>query len=124
MTSGKNRNRVNTHYVEEQFKYTGWVDRSPPSSTIDFLKFFTLTRLKIDEIVEMAPQVKARYEAEKSAFIDEHKNKDKLYNFTFFTDVPFTEEHTLVYEEKMGGKPWYADNSIRILLDIFVLGWI
>ena len=53
-----------------------------------------------------------------------HKNKDRSYNFTFFTDVPFTEEHTLVYEEKMGGKPWYAENYIRILLDIFVLGWI
>ena len=60
--SGENRKRVNTHYAEEDFTFTGWVDRSPPSSTIDFLKFFKLTRLEIDEIVEMAPNVKVRYE--------------------------------------------------------------
>ena len=65
MSGGKNRKKVVTFNGEQQFVYTGWVDRSPPSSTIDFLKFFTLTRLKIEEIVEMAPQVKARYEVEK-----------------------------------------------------------
>ena len=71
----------------------------------------------------MAPDVRCRYEEEKVRFISEN-NKDVSYDFSFFTDVPFTEEHTLVYEEKLGGKPWYAVNCLRILLDIFILGWI
>ena len=87
----------------------------------------------------MAPSVKVRYEEEKKIFIAAHKDKgkpeggrDMEYKYTFFTDVkfhrctdvPFTLEKTLVYEEKLGSKPWYAENRILIFLDVFMLGWI
>lgn len=101
--------RVDTHDAAQDFQIIGCVDRSPPASTIDFLKFFNIIRLEIDEVVEMAPDVKSRYADAKSAFIYDN-NKDNRYEYTLLTDVPFTLEHTLVYQEKLGSKPWYANN--------------
>ena len=66
---------INESRERKNFKIDQWVDRSPPASNIDFLKFFKLTRLEIDESVEMSPIVRKRYEDEKIAFIEEN-NKD------------------------------------------------
>lgn len=71
----------------------------------------------------MAPTVRERYQAEKRDFINDN-NRDTHYNYTFDTDVPFTVELTLVYQAKLGGKPWYVKNWVHILLNIFVLGWL
>jgi hypothetical protein len=54
---------VYTHRAEEPFSFSGWVDISPPASTIDYLRFLKLSRLHIDEIVEMDPNVRARYKS-------------------------------------------------------------
>lgn len=72
---GKDNEHVNVSRERKKFKIDQWVDRSPPASNIDFLKFFKLTRLEIDESVEMSPIVRKRYEDEKAAFIKEN-NKD------------------------------------------------
>ena len=71
----------------------------------------------------MAPLVRQRYQTEKRDFINDN-NRDTHYEYKFDTDVPFTVEHTLVYQENMGQKPWYANYYVMIALDIFVLGWI
>ena len=75
------------------------------------------------ETVNFSPNVSKRLKEEQEVFIAEN-NKDTHYDFEFFVDIPGSEGHTLVYEEKLGGKPWYADNKIRCLLDVVILGWI
>ena len=87
---------MNTHRASQKFKFSHWVDRSPPASTIDYLAKLLLCRLNIDEIVQMSSSVRTRYQEEKREFIRENK-RDKHHKFWFATDVPFTVEHTLIY---------------------------
>ena len=72
----------------------------------------------------MSPIVRKRYVDEKVAFIQENNKDNQLYEFEFLVDVPFTFDRTLVYEEKLGGKPWYANDKLMVLLDLLVIGWI
>ena len=117
------RVRVNTHAAEERFTFTGWVDRSPPATSIDYIAKLLVCRLNIDEIIDMAPVVRKRYQDTKRTFIDDN-NRDTHYDFKFDTDVPFTVERTLVYQSKLGEKPWYANFYVHCFLDIFFLGWL
>ena len=71
----------------------------------------------------MSPSARTRYKEEKEEFMKDNY-QDTLFEFGFQTDVPFTVERTLVYQEKMGWKPWYASFLIHIFLDVLFLGWI
>ena len=116
--------KVVTSTHDQPFEFTEWVDQSPPSSTIDYLQHLLLSRLNIDEIVNYSPGARHRLQVERSAFINEHKNNDKQHEYEYQTDIPHTKEHTLVYNDKKGEKPWYAKLGIVIFLDVFMLGWI
>ena len=56
------RDKIVTHSAKEPFRFTGWVDRSPPATSIDYLNNLLLCRLKIDEIIDMAPMVRKRHQ--------------------------------------------------------------
>jgi hypothetical protein len=117
------RVRVDTHSAEQRFHFTGWVDRSPPASSIDYLNNLLVCRLNIEEIIDMAPVVRKRYQDEKRDFINDN-NRDTHYDYVFDTDVPFTVERTLVYQSKLGEKPWYANFIVHCFLDVVFLGWL
>jgi len=82
-----------------------------------------LTRLNIDEVIDMSSGCRKRYTGERSSFISAN-NRDKHYHYSFKTDIPFTEEHTLVYNDDLGMKPLYASMGMMCLLDILAIGWI
>ena len=52
----KKLTRVDTKASAQAFTFSEWVDKSS-STTIQYIKSFDLTRLNIDELVEMAPSV-------------------------------------------------------------------
>jgi len=58
------RKRVNTYRYSEQYIVNQWQDKSPPVSSIDFLKTILLTRLRTEKNFEFSPQAWARYEGQ------------------------------------------------------------
>ena len=62
------------------------------------------------------------FNSQKDIFIKKEKS-DKHHDFHFIKEIPHHAEHCLVYNPKMGKKPWYCNLTILITLDIFMLGW-
>ena len=110
--------------ITEDLIFSDWVDRSPSAKSIGYLEIFHCTRLNINETIDMAPLVRQRYQQQKEAFISKYKGEEDNYEYEFIQDVPFTDEHTLVYHKQLCAKPWYANYYLMTALDIFVLGWI
>ena len=71
----------------------------------------------------MSPSARTRYKEEKEELMKDNY-QDTLFEFGFQTDVPFTVERTLVYQEKLGAKPWYASFNVHCALDFLFLGWL
>jgi len=57
------RVRVNTHRATEEYRFSDWVDRSPPSSGLRYIDNFLLTRLYTFKYVLLSPRAAANYHA-------------------------------------------------------------
>lgn len=58
-----------------------------------------------------------------NSFLNEHKNRDKQYDYFYSEDIPFQSSHNLVHNPKRGDKPWYASACIMGAMDLLILGW-
>lgn len=64
-----------------------------------------------------------RLRASQDEFIEKWKHEDVDYEFEWQEDIPHTKKFTLVYNDKKGSKPWYANLFAVIFLDIVMFGW-
>ena len=53
---------VVTHTAAEDFKFSSWEDKSTPVSSLDYLSYLLLARLKTYKIVEYSPQATSNKE--------------------------------------------------------------
>ena len=117
------RVRVNTHAHTEGFNFTHWVDKSPPSSALHYIDLFLLTRIFTFKYVNLSPKAQRNYDQQYANFMRVH-HRDEHYDFSFTKTIPCHEEQCLAYNPKKGGKPWFTNCCILIILDILSLGWI
>lgn len=116
------RTKVVTHTATEDFQFSLCIDRSPPSSTLNYLDVFHLVRLKTAKNISYTPAAWSRYLWEKSDFIARNR-RDEQYEYHFNQDIPYQAEYVLVYNDARGGKPYFVNFFLLILLDFFMVGW-
>ena len=56
-------------------------------------------------------------------FITREK-RDTNYDYYFTKEIPHQAEHCLLYNPKLGPKPWYCNACLLIFLDLIMFGWI
>ena len=79
--------RVNTHRADEPFRFTDWIDRSPPASSLHYIDLFLLTRIHTEKDINLSPQASRSYASQKSSFIRRH-HTDVHYDYSFQKKIP------------------------------------
>lgn len=115
--------RRNTHYASEDFPIYSWMDRSPPSSTLHYLDVLHLVRLRTYKTVNYSPGAMTRLTWAKRSFIVRN-DWDTHYDFHYHEDIPHQASNTLVYNDALGGAPWFTNCGLLVLMDLLFLGWI
>lgn len=115
--------RVNTHKATEMFRFTDWVDRSPPPSALHYIDLFLLSRVYTFKYIYLSSKARSNYSRQKAAFIKQHWT-DKQYDFKFTKEIPHHAEHCLSWNPERGAKPWFANCCAMIFLDLIFFGWI
>jgi hypothetical protein len=65
-----------------------------------------------------------RFEKKKKKFITANKDKDKYYDYWCSKKIHFDMHEALVYQPKLGKKPWFTNVCLMVGLDFLMLGWI
>ena len=116
--------KVVTHTATENWAVRKWSDSSPPASTLHYLDVLKLARLRTYKHFFYTPAAQMRKRADEMSFRARH-SRDVHNDFSQTSDVPFQDNHVLVYNPAKGAAPWYTSYALVLFLDIFfLLGWI
>ena len=83
-----------------------------------------ICRLYTKEEVIWAPDVKRELLEIEKEFIEEHKDHGTSYEYKRIEDIPFMTENTLVVSDDPKLRPWYANFSCMLVMDLLMLGWL
>lgn len=118
------RKKVVTWRGTRMFKFHEWVDQSPPSYTLNYLEKIHVARMYTDKQIDLSPRARDRRRNQYSQFVNNNRWRDVHYKAWQSENIPGLYEHTLVLNEKIGGRPWYTGPVVLCILDILVFGWL
>ena len=76
--NGKQKSKkVVTFRGEEPLRFSNWMDSSPPPETLAYVEVLHITRLFTNKVITMSSKVRENYHAQRTKFINKHKNRDK-----------------------------------------------
>lgn len=116
--------RVNTHLARKEQKIKKWEDHSPPVDTLDFLRVLLLTRLWSHKEIDYTSKGWKKWKKTKKKIIKKNKHRDTHWQYYCTEEIPYHVEFMLVYNDQVGQKPWFANFTILVILDIILIGWI
>jgi hypothetical protein len=112
-----------TAKYKEAFKFSGWEDRSPDVNTLHYLSVLLLTRLRTNKVFEYSTVARKKLGRHEKWFIKKY-NTDTHFDFIIKEEIPNHKYFSLVYNSEKGVKPWFANQWLMHVLDLFFLGWI
>jgi hypothetical protein len=112
-----------TKSFKKPYKFTEWVDKSPPPENLEYIEVLHLTRLETEKVINMSSRAHGSYEVQKHEFIKKYW-KDKHYDYTLLENIPGTQTNTLIVNEALGGRPLFLKNKWVCMMDLLCIGWL
>jgi hypothetical protein len=119
MTEGNFR-KVYTYQEEREFKFDTWEDHSPP---LIGMEHYDIVKLKVKSMIGFSDlYTKEKFEEEQARFIDEHKGKDVMYQYSCIYEVPGLRPKVLSIVH-MDQKPALLSIEWFFASTFMLLGW-
>mmetsp|Transcript_38683 Transcript_38683/g.28555 ORF Transcript_38683/g.28555 Transcript_38683/m.28555 type:complete len:104 (+) Transcript_38683:567-878(+) len=96
---------------------------SPDSKSLEYVYQFKLTRLRFYKQFTFTTRASASYEVQKALFL-RLNIMDTHYDYYTTETVDGFRENVLLYNNKIGDFPWYADSTVYLLLTMVMMSWL
>jgi hypothetical protein len=121
---GKNtKKKVPSFRASDEFHYDVWTDTSPDITEIEHVKNLKLIRLNFTKNFKFSPEASFRLSQQAKVFFSVN-NKDKLMDRTIEKEISGFSKKIVVYNDKFGSMPWYANKGILYIMAGLSLSWL
>jgi hypothetical protein len=117
------RVRVNTHSAAQDYRYAEWIDISPDSSAVEYVKGQKLVRLDFSLKVDYTPQANQSFICQEYYF-KKANFRDAHHDYRVSKAIPDMRENVLIFNSDANTLPWYTGRGTFWAFSMLGFSWL